>query len=488
MPRRVVGTSAVDVGFASEKGMPQCSGPARLSARESAAVVLAALFFLVGFARQAIVLSAKSEARGVGEIVRASAQSLMEADRMLEQARQRHFSRYLQGVSTADGWSALKDAERFLENALQSRSPNEIRRLAAQAEAAANKASDLASSVRTKTAALDEALRRFRSAPDQANSAVRGAEETISRLVGMGYRPAHFGEARRVLSQGAELERQARLVSRKIVERGLPDYLSVFELSVRAEDLAREARRIALGVQALRSENASRIDRLSARIRSAASIYPRARECALYLLRYEAYTHFAGSVSRGIREIASAERMLPEAQRLNSMEVQRFQEAASILSRAERLVGDAEEGFQQAVRVYSAVLEAEVLLAAVSAEAERLISLADARISRYSHNNQSRAERYLGDAKRSLSSGRLLVRSDPISALQQYRTAVSLARHAFNAVDTSSRTGPSGGEHWGRFGGSHGGSGGGPSGGFSGGPSGGFSGGPSGGGFGGGGF
>jgi len=488
VPGRTFGASVVESEVVSGKGMPWRAGVVWLSAREAAAVVLAVLFFMLGFARQAIVLSAKLEAKSVGEVLQASAQSLREADRELEQARQRHFPRYLQGVSTAGGWSALRTAEFYLNSALQSKSPNEVRRLAAQARAAANRASDVASSVRAKTAELDEALRGFRSAPERAEAAARDALETVSRLVGMGYRPAHFVGAKRVLSQAGELERQARAVSKRIVERGLPDYLAVFELSVRAEGLAKEAKRLALGVQALRLENSSRVADLRTRAGSAASMYPRARECAAYLLRYGAYAHFAGLVSRGISGLAEVRRLLPEAQRLNSMDVQRFQDAASVLYRAERLVEDAEEGFRQAVRVYRSVLEAEALLAAASAEADRLISLAEARISRYSHNNQSRAEGYLADARRSLAEGRLLVRDDPISALQRYRAAASLADRAFDEVDTSSRTGSSGGGHWGGFGGDHGGSGGGPSGGFSGGPSGGFSSGPSGGGLGGGGF
>ncbi|MGQ9524616.1 MAG: hypothetical protein ACUVTZ_07190, partial [Armatimonadota bacterium] len=237
-------------------------------------------------------------------------------------------------------------------------------------------------------------------------------------------------------------------------------------------------------VPALRARNAEVLARLPVRIAAARRVHPSAVVAAGHLASYRAYAGPAGRVVGVNSLLDRAASLLGEARRLNAMQEQRFSEAAELVARAENLLRTAESTMQWALDSYRTVMAAVAALAAVSAEANCHIKRAEARIQRYSRNDQGRARSLVQQAKRCVRRGWELAAADPVAALKQYRSAQSLAQKAYAEVDTSSSSGGGGGVHRGGGGGSSGG----PSGGFSGGPSGGFSGGPSGGGVGGGGF
>ena len=456
-----------------------------LSSRSRAALLLAVLFYAIGLARGAMERAARREALSVRAQWPAVEAGVRRAELELEKARGRHLARYLEGITPLRARQALASASRRLEEAERERWPERIRVLAGQADWQMSAARDEARAIRSRIAELDEALSNYKQAPTAARAALDEAERRINSLVSQGYYASHFVQAKELLSASSGLRQRAERVAARPVERGLPDYVLSYELASLARYMAEEAERLAAEVPALRARNAEALERLPARIRAAREAFPSAVAAARQLAGYGAYRGPAGQVMAVEALLGRAASLLGRAERLNAMEGQRFAEARQLVDTAESLVLTAERNMQWALDSYRAVVAAVAALSGAAAEADREIERAESRIQRYSRNSQDRARSLLDQARASARRGLELAEHDPVAALNQYKSAGSLAQRAYAEVNTSSGDGSH--VHWGGGGGSSGG-GGGPSGGFSGGPSGGFSGGPSGGGVGGGGF
>lgn len=462
-------------------GMPPKPG---FAAQVRAALFLAVLFYALGLARGAMVRAARRELSAAHAELSAVEAGLQRAELELEGARSRHLLRYLEGVTPARARQALASAEVVLAEAERERQPERIRQLVRRAGLQAATVRNEITSVRSHVAALDEALGNYREAPRRAGAVVERVERRIGSLVSQGYRASHFTRAKELLAESRNLQRRAEDVGAKPIERGLPDYVLSYELASRARYTAEEADRLSAEVPALRARNAEALARIPARIKAGRGTYPSAVAAARRLMGYAAYIAFAERVPRAEDLLSRAESLLREAERLNSMQLQRFSEARGLIDRAESQVQAAERTIQWALDSYRAVVTAAAALAGAAAEANGEIARAEAHIRRHSRNSQGRARALLEQAKASVRRGWELAERDPVAALSEYRSADALAEKAYSAVDTS--TGDGSGFHWGS--GESGGGGGGPSGGFGGEPSGGFSGGPSGGSVGGGGF
>ena len=453
------------------------------SKRRATAIFLAVLFYLLAGARAAMVRGARAEAERARQQAVQTRLVLASVQADIVRANGRHLRQYTSRLSLSGASLSLERAERVLAEAQEARHPREIRGAARNASALLADAASKAARVRSQVHRLDEALAGYAAATSAAQGAVERAAAVIASVQRQGYRTSSLADAEVLRGQAEAAAKRAKALAGQTVDAGLPDYLAVFTTAQDAARLAEASCQAALSVPALRRENERRIAALPSQLASAKTALPAARAACGLLFRYPAYQGIADRVGIAAGSLGRVETLAASARQLNSMSVQRFAEAARVLADAERTLANAQAAFTRAVGTQRAVVAALAAMSAASSGADAEISRARARINSYRHNNQHRADDLVGQAEGARRRGGLLMATDPLEAVQEFRAARSLAEQAYNAVDTSSHS--SGG---GFSGGGEGGSGGGPSGGFSGGPSGGFSGGPSGGGVGGGGF
>jgi hypothetical protein len=421
------------------------------------------------------------------------------AQSAIKKSQKIHLRMYTEELTVATEAEALERAERLLDDADDSASPEKKKALALEAAEQIATTNGTLSNLRGYLSLLDEALAKYKSEPQRLQNSIDEADQYITGLIAEGYFPEHFVQAGKSLSDAREFHASAEELSAKTVERGQPDYLQIYKVCLSGGQSTVTAKALASATPESRKSNAQEIARLTASVANLKVSYNNALVAAGSLERYEPY-RLLGEVKSAHDGLDSELKQIQSATELNSMQEQRFGEAARILTATNQALSRTDQIFAQAIQSWNTVKTAIATIPSSRSAADSAISRAVSHKVVYSENSQSSAESLIAQARASYASGERLTTVDPPKSLQEFSQAKSYADQAYSAVDTadhsyhpdSSSSDYGGGSSYGgsSSGGSYGGgsSGGSSYGGGSSGPSGGGYGGPSGGGYGSGGF
>lgn len=424
------------------------------------------------------------------------------AESDLETAKSNHLSLYTKDLTLKDTKSTLTEAQNAISGVGKAKTFRAKHQVILFINDRLNGVSQKVGIYNNYFTSLDLAEEKHTTEIDTLGKAINNCNTYIASQVSAGFFDKHFAEAKILVQDGTKLRDKAALVDKKFIEKGLPDYVQVYQTCLEGERLIANALSSSQSIQVRKNNNDSRISALPGRIQSAQMRYAEARGAADWLQSYPRYRCLDEVVSAGVR-ISSVSSYLESARGQNTMTTQDFSSAAQNLATADNLLTGYQNVFNQAISTRQSVQSAIYHLSIARNEARSAIDRAQEEINSNTQNDQSDAESLLRDARNDYSTAKGMENSDPPRSIDKYNEAESGADSAYNAVDTSTRstssddsysttpsTSPS--SDGGLSGGGGGGFGGGGSpggGGFGGGPSGGgVSTGPSGGGVGSGGF
>lgn len=467
-------------------------------------VVALVMALSIHMARYVRMVSARRDVSIAVSRLDMASDNLQKLQVALDQAKQKHLKVYLEDFSYKDAESYIKTAKRNLKIAQESPYSSTKTRHANIAARFAKLCGRTIKSRGEYLTLLDEALKKYKIAPEKLRGLSGEVKAYIYELETGGYFPRNFEESKRLIAISDTKDKSAYWLLAQKFEGDSPDYLKIWLICREGTGLADEAWNKAREIPILRARNIARLVKLPVDIATARGDYRRARSAANELERFPRYS-MGIEVEEAVRDLDLIVPMIDIAKQQNSMEVQDFTLASKTLGKAEMKLKADVEVFNEAVDTWQNVRVALENLNSSRSAAVTAQNEAQDEIDSYSRNSQSEAESLLSQSKSKLDDGDLSRHSDPIAANQAFEEAKSLADQAKDAVDTSSHdtyssndggSNNSGGSNYGGGGSSGGGNYGGggssggssPSGGGSGGPSGGGSGGPSGGGAGSGGY
>lgn len=433
----------------------------------------------------------------------------------LDRARVEHHAMYLQAISFVSIKSAVRVAREKLSEAAKVENPDDKRRLTDEAAQQIAEARGRIEKATEHLAMLDHAKANYWEAVSKASNTIADCRREISRQIERGLLETHFSAAHVVNNRADALRNEAEALMQQPIDDNLPnrnfDYVRVWQTANEGVRTAEEALRMAQAVPRLWEENTQRLDGLKARAERTQALYVRALAAATHLNRYPALAVLT-DVTRAKENLATLAGMIDDAHRRNDMSAQQFVEARDVISRVEQISASTDHAFVTAIDRWRDVQAAVASVDNKDSEATREIKRARDHIEEYDYNDQGDAESLVRDAKVAEREAKNLRNVDPLACARAFDNAITIARRAYDKVDTSARRSKSTSSDWsggggvisfgggsddgdgssfgGGGGGFFGGGGGGGSsfGGDFGGPSGGDFGGPSGGDFGGGDF
>lgn len=404
-----------------------------------AIVILFAIALLCWGIRSSMMASAQKVADESVAQVESQQDACVRLEARLAQAKLAHFPKYLEGVSAADSWSALDEAEKLTKLARQAGHPNTVRRYANQAKAKVAQAGGALSDISVRLDFLDTALVKYKAEPNQVATMIADYQKGRGQLRQQGYFDQNFTDPERVIAAAQKRLDLTATLAKKTVAQGRPDYVAIYQACLDGERFAADAKQLAQAVPALRQTNEARIAKLPRVYGQARAAYEPAWVAAKNLETYPAYRCLA-KVETTHNGMIGLDERLKQASESNSMAVQDFKTAARTLSEAETTLARAIMFFNQTSDAWQDVERAVKQCGSARSAAQDAIDRAEKYANDWSENDQTEAQDLISQALGEVRAGDLVRTSDPPKALAHFRNAENLAVEAYNAVDTHRHT------------------------------------------------
>lgn len=371
--------------------------------------------------------------------LKAAEQDVQNIRNMFTAAKVVHHPQYLKKFEMASLDPLLAEAKAKIEAAHAADHPNDKENLAQEAEQLIARLDKAIGERRQYLVQLNAAKDGYFEKVSLLRSSIFGAKGRVTSLVSRGFFKSHFA-AIEELTQRAEsrLQETEKLNGVLLGGTAFPDYLKIWQTANDGLRIAEEAGRLIDEVPQRADKNKETLATIRRGIRGTEQLYPRAVAAAEHLTRYPRYACTA-DVLNAYRAMTNLENQLREAEVLNGMERQKFQEATTLLDNLATVRANSDRTFVLAIDRWRDVETAVAALSEREQTATRSINRASNQISDYSYNNQSDAEDFLRNARVALRDGQALTTTDPLGAKAQFESAESKANKAYDEVDTSPR-------------------------------------------------
>jgi hypothetical protein len=287
---------------------------------------------------------------------------------------------------------------------------------------------------------LDAALEAYPNVGKQINSYSRRTNDRIAGHMANGYFDRHFGDARLVVGQLNETEAKVAGLMKAIDPRdNRPDYVRIYAIGRETETIATQSLELADRAPKLHQTVNELTANAGTSLGTLRQSFAAAFNAAERVERYGAYRRkgFSGGLTTHQRSLDTHSQNLAEISRLCGWELQEFARADALLRTVRNDLTKIQNyiksvhAFDQRVRNAVAGMQSE------RSDANSAISRAQEHIDDWEdENDQDTAESTLASARRHRDSARQYEATDPLMAVAEYQTAVSLANQAYDEVDT----------------------------------------------------
>lgn len=353
-------------------------------------------------------------------------------------AKQTH-PKYTAGISTYSLVASLEQATEKIE-AADGPNPQPVAEAISEARTTLAHVQKDISGLTERLNTLDTALKAYPNVASQINGYSRRTNDRIAEHIASGYFDRHFNDARLIIGQLSETEAKVTELMQAIDPRdNRPDYVLIYAIGRETESVATQSLELADRAPKLRQTVSELVSSTGSTLGALHQSFSVAYDAAERIERYSAYRRkgFSDGLRTNQQRLANLGKNLDEISRLNSMELQEFARADTLLhsvrSEQAKLQSFIDSVSDFDVRVRGAVAN----LRPARAQANSSINRAQSHIDEWKgRNDQGSAISILRAARRHRDSARQYEATDPMMSVSDYQTATRLADNAYNQVDT----------------------------------------------------